>query len=73
MLIVLGAASGGVYIISSVSVVGAPIGITGESFTLILFLKIGIIKKLQSTTRNKKKSIVKLLCWLKVNSMALKL
>ena len=73
MLIVLGAASGGVYIISSVSVVGAPIGITGESFTLILSLKIGIIKKLQSTTRNKKKSIVKLLCWLKVNSMALKL
>ena len=43
MLIVLGAASGGVYIISSVSVVGAPIGITGESFTLILSLKIGII------------------------------
>ena len=73
MLIVLSAASGGVYIISSVSVVGAPIGITGESFTLILSLKIGIIKKLQSTTRNKKKSIVKLLCWLKVNSMALKL
>ena len=57
MLIVLGAASGGVYIISSVSIVGAPIGITGESFTLILSLKIGIIKKLQSTTRNKKKAL----------------
>ena len=35
VLIVLSATSGGVCVISSVSVVGAPIGIVGASFTLI--------------------------------------
>ena len=37
ILIVLSATSGGVCIISSASVVGAPIGIAGASFTLIFF------------------------------------
>ena len=52
---VLSARSGEVCIISSASVVEAPVGIAGASFTLIFSLKTGIIKKLQSITRNKKK------------------
>ena len=42
-------------IISFTSIVGAPVGIAGASFTLISSLTTGIIKKLLSTTRNKKK------------------
>ena len=55
VLIVLSAISGGVCIISSVNVVGAPTGIAGASFTLFFSLTTGIIKKLVSITRNKKK------------------
>ena len=55
VLIILSEASGGVCIISSVSIVGAPIGIVGASFTLIFSLTTGIIKKLLSITKNKKK------------------
>ena len=55
ILIALSATSGGVCIISSASVVGAPAGIAGAGFTLIFSLTTGIIKKLLSITRNKKK------------------
>ena len=55
VLIVLSATSGGVCIISSASVVGAPTGIAEAIFTLILSLVTGITKKLLSTIRNKKK------------------
>ena len=55
VFIVLSATSGRVCIILSASVVGAPIGIAGASFTLILSLATGITKKLLSTIRNKKK------------------
>ena len=51
-LIVLSAKSGGDCIISSVSVVGASVGIAGASFTLIFSLTTGIIK--QITAYNKK-------------------
>ena len=61
ILIVVCATSGGVCIISSVSVVGAPIGIAGTSFTLIFSLTTGIIKKLLSIARNKKKKHDKIL------------
>ena len=61
VLIVLSATSGGVCIISSVSVVEAPIGIAGESFTSIFSLTAGIIKKLLNITRNKKKKLNKIL------------
>ena len=37
------------------SIVGAPVGIVSGSFTLIFSLTTGIVKKLLSTTRNKKK------------------
>ena len=45
ILIVLSATSGGVCIFSSVSVVGAPIGIAGASLTLIFSLTTGITPK----------------------------
>ena len=54
ILIALSATSGGVCIISSASVVGAPTEIAGAGFTLIFSLTKGIIKKLLSMTRNKK-------------------
>ena len=55
VLIVLNATSGGVSIISFTSIVGAPVGIASPSFTLIFSLTTGMIKKLLSITRNKKK------------------
>ena len=61
MLIVLSATNSGVCIISSASVVGAPVGIASASFTLIFSLAIGIIKKLLSITRNQKKKHDKIL------------
>ena len=72
-MIVLSTSSGGICIISSVSVVGASVGMAGASFTLFFSLTSAIIKKLLSITRNKRKKHDKILCWLKVNSIALKL
>ena len=53
--------SGGVSIISFTSIVEAPVGIASATFTLILSLTAGIIKKLLSITRNKKKKHDKIL------------
>ena len=61
ILIVLSAASSGVCMILSASVVGAPAGIASASLTLIFSLTTGIIKKLLSITRNKKKKHDKIL------------
>ena len=61
VLIALSATSGGICVISSVSVVGAPVGIEGARFPLIFYLKTRIIKKLLSITKNKKKSHNKIL------------
>ena len=73
ILIVLSATTGGVSICSFTSVVGAPVGIASASFTLIFSLKTGIVKKLLSITKKtRRKSIIKFLCWLKVNSVASK-
>ena len=58
VLIVLSAASGGVSIISFMSVVGAPVGVASASFTFIFSLTTGIVKKLSSITRNKKRKHV---------------
>ena len=55
ILIVLSATTGGVSICSFTSVAGAPVGIVSASFTLIFSLTTGIVKKLLSTIRNKKK------------------
>ena len=46
------------------SVVGAPVGTVGASFTLIFSLTTQIIKKLLSMTRNKKKKH-EILMWAK--------
>ena len=73
ILIVLTATTGGVSIISFTSIIGAPVGTASATFTLILSLTTGIVKKLFNITRKKKrKSMIKLLCWLKVNLIALK-
>ena len=60
-LIVLSATSVGVSIISFASVIGVPVGIASASFTLVFSLTTGIIKKLLSITRNKKKKLNKTL------------
>ena len=72
VLVVLSATTGGVSICSFTSDVGAPVGIASASFTLTFSLTTGIVKKLLSITRNKRKSIIRFLCWLKVNSISLK-
>ena len=70
MLIVLSATTGGVSIISFTSIIEAPVGKTSASFTLIFSLTTGIIKKLLNI-RKKIKSMIKFLCLLKVNLIAL--
>ena len=63
ILIVLSVTTGVVPIISFTSVIGAPVGITSASFSLIFSLTTGINKKLLNITRKKKrKSVIKFLC-----------
>ena len=71
-LIVLSAASGGVPITSFTTIAGTPVGIANASLTLFFSLTTGIAKKLLNITRKKRKNKIKLSCWLKVNSVALK-
>ena len=71
-LIVLSATSGGVSIISFTSIVGAPVGIASASLTVFFSLTTGIAKKLLNIRRKKRKTMITFLCWLKVNSIALK-
>ena len=54
-LMVLSAKSVGISIISFSSIIGVPVGIASESFTLVFSLTTGIINKLLKITRNKKK------------------
>ena len=54
-LIALSATSGGISIISCASIIEAPVGIASATFSLILSLTTGIIKKLLKITRDKKK------------------
>ena len=61
-LIVLSATSGGISIISSVSIIGAPVRMASASFSLAFSLTTGIIKKLLKITRIKRRNIIKLLC-----------
>ena len=60
-LIALSATSGGVSIISFTSVFGAPVGIASASFSSIFSVTTGLVKKLLSITRNKKKKHDKIL------------
>ena len=61
ILIVLSATIGGVSICSFTSVVVVPVGIASASFTLSFSLTTGIVKKLLSITRNKKRKHNKIL------------
>ena len=61
ILIVLGATTGGISIISFTTTIGAPVQIASARFTLIFSLTTGIIKKLLNITRNKKKKHNKIL------------
>ena len=70
-LIVLSATSGGVSIISFTTNVGAPVGIASASLTLFFSLSTGIVKKLLNKIRTKK-SMIKFLCSLNLNLIALK-
>ena len=74
ILIVLSATTSGVSIISFTSTIGKSVGIVSASFTLIFSITTGIIKKLLSTAiKKKKKHDQILICWLKVNTIVLKL
>ena len=70
-LIVLSSTSGGVSIISFTTIIRAPVGIASASLPLFFSLTTGIVKKLVNVTRKKRQSMIKFLCWLKVNSIAL--
>ena len=58
---VLSAATGGVAIISFTSFGGAPVGIASASFTLIISLATGIVKKILNITKKTKKKHDKIL------------
>ena len=71
ILIVLSATTGRASICSFTSIAGASVGIASANFTLMFSLTTGILKRKQKET--KRKSMIKCLYWLKVNSIALKL
>ena len=70
ILIVLSATTGGISIISFTTAIGAPVGITSASFTLIFSLSTGIIKELLNMTikKNKKHDKILMLAKSKLNS-----
>ena len=49
-----------------------PVGIASASRTLFFSVRTGIVKKLLNIRRKKPKNMIKFLCWLKVNLIALK-
>ena len=61
ILIVFSTTTGGVFIVSHGTIVGAPVGIASAGFIIVFSLATGIIKKLLSATRNKKKKYDKIL------------
>ena len=77
IFIILSATAGVVCTISHATVVGASVGIASAGFTLVFSLSTGIIKKIiknnKKQQQQQQKNIIKNLCWLKVNSIALKL
>ena len=72
ILTVLSAKTGGVSICSFTSIVGAPVGIASANFTLIFSLTTGIIEKLLSIKRNKKRKHDKILMWAKSKLSSIK-
>ena len=74
-LIVLSATIGSICIVSFVTVIGTPVGITSASLSLTFSLSTGIVKKLLKATRNKKKKKKKIvmLARSKLNSIESKI
>ena len=73
ILIFLSAATGGVSICSFTSIVGVPVETASASFTLNFCLTTGITNKLLNIAKKKKrKSMIKFLCWIKINPILLK-
>ena len=66
-LIVLSATSGSISIASFATVIGAPVRIASAILSLTFSISTGIVKILLKTTQIKRKSTIKLLCWLGVN------
>ena len=62
LLIVLSATSDSISIASFATVIGTPVGIASESLSLTFSMSTGLVKKLLKTTRNRKKSIIRLPC-----------
>ena len=62
-LIVLLATSGSISIASFATVIGTPVGIASTSLSLTFSISTGILKQHEI----KRKSTIKLLCWLGVN------
>ena len=65
ILVVISATTGGVFIFSHATIVEAPVGIASAGFNIVFSLETEIIKKLLSTTRNKKKKHDKILMLVK--------
>ena len=61
-LIDLPVTRGSISIVSFATVIGALVGIESASLSLAFSISTGIVKKLLKTIRNKRKSIIKLLC-----------
>ena len=72
ILIVLSATSPGISIISFTSIAGAPVGIASASLTLFFFSSNRNSQKITEYNKKKRKNMIKFLCWLKVNLIALK-
>ena len=61
-LIALSVTTGSISIASFATVIGAPVRTASASFSLAFLISTVIVRKLLQITRNKKKSIIKLLC-----------
>ena len=61
-LIALSLTTGSISIASFATVIGAPVRMASASFSLASLISTVIVRKLLKITRNKKKSIIKLLC-----------
>ena len=60
VFITLSALFGTLSIASHATVVGIPVGIAGASLTLIFTVTTGVVKKLLSVTKKRKRNIIKL-------------
>ena len=72
-LIVLSVTSGGVSIILFTSIIGAPVGIASAGLTFFYSNNRNSQKIREYNKKQKEKSMIKFLCWLKINSIAIKL